>query len=192
MGWLFTRGQTRADLIHRLTKPEENDLSSYRTLAHCCKGNVLWAVQEVTFKQHTPRFEKGAPHRFIGCYLLGYDRDCRGWGYKDMEESMHPYHYHCPLSYLDMAPEACPAWREEVRKRHALSSRPISVGDHWSLLGCTVDVVRIVSVRPLHGCDRNGNRYRLKRRLLGEKLPGYPQPTPVQASLSLAPEAATA
>lgn len=195
MGWLFTRGQTRADLIHRLTKPEENDLSSYRTLARCCKGNVLWAVQEVTFKQNTPRFEKGVPHRFIGSYLMAYDRaiDCRGWGYKDMEESMHPYHYHCPLAYLDMVPEACPAWREGVRKHHARNSRPLAIGDCWSVVGSTVESVCITSVRPLRGRDRStGTLYRLKRRVLGEKLAVAPAAKPVQASLSLAPEAITA
>ena len=195
MGWLFTRGQTRADLIQRLTKPEESDKSSYRTLAHCCKGNVLWAVQEVTFKQSNPRFEAGVPHAFIACYLMGYDRapDCRGWGYKDMEESMHPYHYHCPLAYLDMAPEACPAWREEVRKLHARNSRPLAIGDCWSLVGCKVESVCITSVRPLRGRDRNtGTLYRLKRRLLGEKLEADPAAKPVQPSLSFTPEAVTA
>jgi len=194
MGWLFTRGQTRADLIQRLTKPEESDKSSYRTLAHCCKGNVLWAVQEVTFKQSNPRFEAGVPHAFIACYLMGYDRapDCRGWGYKDMEESMHPYHYHCPLAYLDMAPEACPAWREEVRKQHARNNRRIAVGECWALVGCTVAAVCITSVRPLRGRDYNGTLYRLKRRLLGEKLEADLAAKPVQPSLSFTPEAVTA
>ncbi len=105
---------------------------------------------------------------------------------------MHPYHYHCPLAYLDMAPEACPAWREEVRKLHARNSRRIAVGECWSLVGCTVAAVCITSVRPLRGRDYNGTLYRLKRRLLGEKLEADLAAKPVQPSLSFTPEAVTA
>lgn len=191
MGWLFTRGQTRADLIQRLTKPEEGDKSSYRTLAHCTKGNVLWAVQEVVFKQGNPRFEAGAPQRFIGCYLIAPQKGF-GWGYKDMEESMHPYYYHCPLAYLDMAPEACVAWREKVREWHARNGRPVAVGDIWALVGCKVDVVFIQSVRPLRGRDRNGYLYRIPRRLLGEKLEADPGTRAVQISLSSPTQVAVA
>lgn len=183
MGWLFTSGQTRAALIRRLTESQDNDSARYRTLAHCTKGNVLWAVQEVVFKIAKPQYDAGVPYRFIGCYLLANQRGC-GWGYKDMEESMHPYHYHCPLSYLDMVPEACPDWREQVRNWHARASRPVAVGDIWTLVGCKVDVVFIQSARPLRGRDRSGTLYRIPRRFLGEKLAADPGPRGTQASSS--------
>jgi hypothetical protein len=191
MGWLFTQGQTRAALIRRLTEPQDNDSASYRTVAHCSKGNVLWAVQEVVFKIAKPHREIGTAYRFIGCYLMARQRDC-GWGYKDMEESMHPYHYHCPLAYLDLAPEACPDWRKNVRAWHARASRPVSVGDIWSLVGSSVDVVFIRSVRPLRGVDRSGMLYRIPRRFLGEKLQADPGPRTSPSALSSSTQAVAA
>lgn len=191
MGWLFTAGQTRAALIRRLTEPQHNETSSYRTLVHCAKGNVLWAVQEVVFKVAKPHHDIGVPYSFIGCYLLANHHGC-GWGYKDMEESMHPYHYHCPLSYLDMAPEACPDWRQKVREWHARASRPVAIGDIWSLVGSKVDVVVIQSARPLRGRDRSGVLYRIPRRFLGEKLTADSGPRAVQDSLSSSTQALVA
>jgi hypothetical protein len=54
---------------------------------------------------------------FIGCYLLA---DGIGEsGYKPMDESMGPFHFSCPLAYLDMVPETNREWREHVRAYHA-------------------------------------------------------------------------
>ena len=38
-----------------------------------------------------------------------------GWGSKDMDEGMHPYHYSCPLSFLDPAPVQNKDRHEKVR-----------------------------------------------------------------------------
>lgn len=57
--------------------------------------------------------------RWIGCDLLEYSKRDEGWGYKDMDESMHPYYYSCPLSYLDMVPVVgSEEWRQGVREYH--------------------------------------------------------------------------
>ena len=60
--------------------------------------------------------------RWIACDLLRYERDC-GWGYKDLDESMHPYFYSCPLKYLDLVPieqyGGNVEWRGFVRSHHA-------------------------------------------------------------------------
>lgn len=40
-----------------------------------------------------------------------------------MTESMHPYSYSCPLSYLEMAPVECEAWHEQVRSYHEAGRR---------------------------------------------------------------------
>lgn len=40
------------------------------------------------------------------------------WGYKAMDESVHPYYFSCPKRYLTMAPEVCPEWREKVLAHH--------------------------------------------------------------------------
>ncbi|MCA9380929.1 hypothetical protein KC678_01565, partial [Candidatus Dojkabacteria bacterium] len=61
--------------------------------------------------------------RAILLYLLQHSPDPNypkySWGYKDMDESMHPYYYNCPLSFLDMTPVACEEWRQHVRNYHA-------------------------------------------------------------------------
>lgn len=161
MGWLFQHGANRADIIARCTEAQDNAEARWTTLAHCTKGNVLWTVFEV-FHKH-----KQETVRFIGCFLLGRSHD--GWGYKDLCESMGPLYYSCPLRYLDMAPVANAEWRQQVREWHARMSRHVAVGDVWSLIGCTVPDITITSVRPLRG-TRHGMRYRLSRKLLGERL----------------------
>ena len=40
------------------------------------------------------------------------------------DESMHPYYYTCPLSYLDLAPEQSADWRAGVRAYHARRRTP--------------------------------------------------------------------
>ena len=43
------------------------------------------------------------------------------------DESMHPYYYTCPLSYLDLAPEQSADWRAGVRAYHARRRTPTAV-----------------------------------------------------------------
>ncbi len=129
MGWLFKAGSTRRELIAERTKDWATDGPEGITvttacLAHCYRGNtysgVLWAVWERTF------IKDGEPvkpvERWITCDLLRYQRD-NGWGYKDMDESMHPYYYSCPIKYLGMVPTdqygGNAEWRESVRAHHA-------------------------------------------------------------------------
>jgi hypothetical protein len=122
MGWLFTQGQTRPQLIARLTRTETNaDTGRTRIcLSHCIRGNVLWTVWTI-------RNADGSEHvRYIGCDLMAKEFDY-GWGYKDLEESSYPYYFSCPLSYLDMVPEACPEWRAQVRRYNAMDA--MSAGD---------------------------------------------------------------
>jgi hypothetical protein len=58
-----------------------------------------------------------SPRRYIGCHLL--ESSGGEWGYKSLDESVHPYYYSCPLRYLDMAPVRSSEWREGVRAYHA-------------------------------------------------------------------------
>jgi hypothetical protein len=126
MGWLFTFGNSRKDLITERAEnwertAEDGMVVKSTCLAHCYRGGVysgvLWAVWERTFvggKQPT--------ERWITCDLLRYRKD-DGWGYKDMDESMHPYFYSCPLGYLKMVPieqfGGHVEWREGVKHYHA-------------------------------------------------------------------------
>ena len=114
MGWTFTRSATKKDIIDNLTKGEENNLAKWTSIACCIRGNVLWVVQEVLKKS------TGVSERYIICNLLSYEEDY-GWGYKDISESMGPFYYSCPVSYLKLAPRVDNAkWREEVLDYHAL------------------------------------------------------------------------
>lgn len=166
MGWLFTRGATRADIIQHCTRTEETAHARWTTLAHCTKGNVLWSVVERTRK------DAGTSETFIACHLLARQTGF-GWGYKDMDESMGPFYWSCPLAYLDQAPVANAAWRDAVHAWHARRRRKVAVGDVWSLRGCTLPSVEIASVRPLRG-RHGGVLYRLRRDLLDERLSTRP------------------
>lgn len=127
MGWLFKSGSNRQGLIEERTKGWEHVTADNMTvtskcLAHCYRGNVfsgvLWTVWERTFEKDGEQVQP--TERRIGCDLLQYSKADEGWGYKDMEESMHPYYYSCPLRYLDMVPEvASEEWRRGVREHHA-------------------------------------------------------------------------
>lgn len=163
MGWLFTQNQSRRELIRKLTTPEHNERRTWRTVVHCLRGNRLWAVVEVVDNQEI------RPESYIALYLLQYHRGCRGWGYKEMEESMHPYYYDCPPGYLEMAPVACEAWRAEVRAYHARMSRRFEVGQTVALIGSRIPWVRITQLKPLRG-QYQGVVYRVRRDRLGELL----------------------
>ena len=129
MGWLFRSGSTRKELIAERTENwtregAEGVIITTTCLAHCYRGNVysgvLWAAWERTFVKDGE--ETQPKERWITCDLLRYQRDV-GWGYKDMDESAHPYYYSCPLGYLDLVPldtfGGNAEWREAVRSHHA-------------------------------------------------------------------------
>ncbi|MGU2529530.1 hypothetical protein ACTVZC_26330, partial [Pseudomonas aeruginosa] len=110
MGWYFS-SQSRSDLIAELVAPQETERVSAKVIAHTLRGNVLWSVIEMTAKVEGVHrdLSQGQSLRYIRCDLL----ECSGgqWGYKPLDESMHPYYYSCPLSYLDLAPEQSADWR---------------------------------------------------------------------------------
>ncbi|WP_313024515.1 hypothetical protein [Pseudomonas lopnurensis] len=118
MGWYYSR-QSRAELIRELIQPQETERASVRIIAHTLRGNVLWSVAELTAKVEGVHKDlaPGDSMRYIRCDLLhGSGGE---WGYKPMDESVHPYYYTCPLSYLEMTKEVSPDWREHVRAYHA-------------------------------------------------------------------------
>lgn len=162
MGWLFIRGTSKADLIKELVTSEINDRGRWETIAHCVRGNVLWAVVDVEHKQDNKQ------ERFIACYLLQKSEDS-GWGYKDMSESMYPYQFSCPLKYLDITPVANKDWRTEVRAYHQRRNRKVELGQKIGLVNASIPWVIITSKRPLMG-THDGKSYRVPRRMLGEVL----------------------
>lgn len=127
MGWLFKAGYSRHEMIEDQTKgweriKEDGTVINSVCLAHCYRGGVfsgvLWSVWEQTFLNDGQQVE--LPQRWIICDLLRYVQG--EWGCKDMEESMHPFFYSCPLKYLDLVPivqfGGHAEWRELVRQYH--------------------------------------------------------------------------
>ncbi|RRD55752.1 hypothetical protein EII20_13840 [Comamonadaceae bacterium OH2545_COT-014] len=118
MGWLFTT-KSRSELIQALTCASASEKGTSTTLAYVFNEaeSVLWSVVELRFAPDADSTDQ-APrkHCIICCNLL----ECSGgqWGYKPMDESMHPYRYSCPLAFLTLAPVACQEWRDKVRQYH--------------------------------------------------------------------------
>jgi hypothetical protein len=132
MGWLF-HSTSRDELIQKLTCPYESEKTSSRTIAHslCIEDGVqvLWTLVEITSKVHGGHrnLAAGESVRYIFCELL----DCHHgkWGSKGMDESMQPYYYSCPLSYLPQAKEVSPTWRGLVRQWHLIRARKANPGN---------------------------------------------------------------
>lgn len=163
MGWDFTSGASKADVIRECTEGWDSDHAKVVVLKFCVRGNVLWIVYESTKKAD------GSKDRWIGCILLGKHKGY-GWGKKSMEESMGPCYYSCPLSYFDLVPcpkkEHAEKWREETRKHHNRLDTKIKVGDILVLKdGCRPKEVSVTSVRPLRGVS-DGRSYRVPRRMI--------------------------
>lgn len=108
MGWDFTSGASRQDIVRSILEGFKSDV---KVLGHAstCYGRRLWVT--VQTDSLTP---------LVCLYLLdkqaGY-----GWGYKDMDESMHPYYYDCPLKLL-LGPgthnQQSINWRAKVNEYH--------------------------------------------------------------------------
>jgi len=132
MGWTFHAGATRQDVIADLVKGWDGEEIKCISLSHAVRGNILWCLYETTHKA------SGKVSTWIGCSILGSDPGY-GWGSKDMEESMGPCYYSCPLSFLDRAPQPgnkySADWRATVRAYHAklaagrMNKRTVAVGD---------------------------------------------------------------
>lgn len=99
MGWTVIPGATRDDVVREL-------LNDYHPVDHELCDDILWAVVA----------GEGAHQNLIVCFLLRAPNG--GWGYKPLEERMHPFYYGCPLRLLEQAPVTCQDWREKVRKYH--------------------------------------------------------------------------
>lgn len=61
------------------------------------------------------------------------NRDYYNFGYKDMDETMHPYYYDCPNSILELLTETdnenARTWREKCREQNAKKKQERKSGD---------------------------------------------------------------
>jgi hypothetical protein len=112
MGWTYSPSwRSKDELVRYLKSPERNG-EHYQILASTVRGQRHWYVA---------RYQKdGQDITFIGLDLMQSGRE-DGWGYKAMDESVHPYYYDCPLKFLDMVSEphgSAAEWRAKVREHH--------------------------------------------------------------------------
>ena len=171
MGWLFTYGASKADVVKECTRGSERAAC----LAHSVYGNHLWSVWETKPADGAP------PKRLIVLDLLGSSRG-EGWGNKGMDESMGPYTYDCPLKFLDMVPVACQTWRDKVRAHHAAKSAKlkrksqIKIGSTVRLTpglmvrGLPICTARVIQVKPLRAETDTGCVVRLMPRHIAEVM----------------------
>jgi hypothetical protein len=128
MGWLFKSGCSRRDLVAERTEDWERTnaegmLVKTTCLAHCYRGGVfsgvLWTVWGRSFTKDGAEIQP--IERWIGCDLLRSQKGF-GWGYKDLDESMFPYYFSCPLKYIDLVPiekfGGNAEWRATVHRYH--------------------------------------------------------------------------
>jgi hypothetical protein len=169
MGWTIGWG-SRKELIAHLTRTEENEVRVFETLKKFTSGNDLWTVQQATVKA------TGEKQTFIVLYMMTTGRE--GWGYKDVEESMGPYKYSCPLSFLELAPEpqrpeGYHDWRAGVRTYHARRNQKLTVGQEIKLTnGQTYKVSRLGKGKIY--ASQNGVEYRVPRRMLTTTIISVP------------------
>lgn len=130
MGSTIIYGASRAGIIEEVTRgwSDPKTGAGCKTLKHCTRGNVVYAVHENTRKD-------GTRYRFIGVHMLL--RDGASWGYKSMTEEEGPHYHNCPVSYIELAEELAQPeglskyatkWRAKVRELAALRSRKYNVG----------------------------------------------------------------
>ena len=115
MGTYYPYGATKQDIIKECCEGYNiGTQGTARTIKKCLRGNVLWRVLELYSKP------AGIIERIICCDLLSTANG--DWGYKPMDESMGPFYYSCPLSYLDGTRVLNKEWREGVREHHKRNS----------------------------------------------------------------------
>jgi len=116
MGWYYPNHcHTKRDLIKDIMKGWKSKSMSSYPVAWCVRGTTLWSVWEIYTRV------TGTIERYIRCDLTSKMINDGPWGYKDMDESMHPYYYSCPEKYLKMTRVLSKKWREGVREYHAAS-----------------------------------------------------------------------
>ncbi|TXH41698.1 MAG: hypothetical protein E6Q97_37035 [Desulfurellales bacterium] len=110
MGWLFFHNvRSRSELV-KLLRDETNKTPGFEILKSSVTGNHMWSLLQITGKD-------GKQVRLVTLDLLSKQGD--QWGHKTLDESVDPYYYDCPLTYLDKLTEPINEyamnWRSKVR-----------------------------------------------------------------------------
>lgn len=170
MGWLFpyecTTKQSLVAHVHANWKDNG--------VIHATKSTKsgLWILV-------TP---KGYDRKIIGLYLMEKAQGL--WGYKDLDESSHPYYYDCPVAWLNEAPVANQAWRDGVHAnlnkkiemkeaaKKIVANKTYKVNGSWKYGGKTLTELFVTSLKPCRGIV-DGWNVRISKKLLAslEEMP---------------------
>ncbi len=181
MGWMFVNKPynvtTKEFLKKEFTWEREDGL--YCRVLDCAVVHLCEAYLAIERGDATGPKEVFA----VVCLLQYRPNDYYNFGYKDMDEDMHPYHYNCPERILKLlTPTDNPSakeWREECWKRlRKRKERPrLQKGKVIQFeepipfsSGRRESTFRIEDPRRLWVSDRHGWRYKLSRWVI-ERLP---------------------
>ena len=160
---------SRKELVEDVTKTWESEHAIQVVEKKFFSGNDLWVLFARTSKHASTDVE-----RFI--VLFKISRWGEGnWAYKPIEESMGPFEYSCPISFLDVAqhpfpngyPEGYSDWRANVRAYHARRNQKVAVGQTVKLTNGRLYRVIEVNGRKVRGVGLDDNyTYRIPRSML--------------------------
>ena len=122
MGWTYTYAKHwKGNKIDRKAECDErltwsNETKSSKVLKSAMVGTIYYGAVETTYTD-------GKREVWCAVFLTRVDSD--EFGYKDMEESMQPYYYDCPMSILKLLTptdnEDSLKWRETCYEKHRLA-----------------------------------------------------------------------
>lgn len=129
MGWtgihadFYKNGKVdrKAEMDYRWTQEESEDYAQLRVLKSSMVGSVYYAAVEVSENEKMVQV-------FGVTGLTSVDNnDYYNFSYKDIDETMGPYSYDCPIGILNLLTdtdnENALEWRKECRKRHEEKKR---------------------------------------------------------------------
>jgi hypothetical protein len=103
MGWTFlSSAKEKKDIIQDCIRPHAN----YKCIRQSNSGNELWTIWLDTLTNT----------KSIVLFILA--KQDGSWGYKDIPESMGPFYFKCPLSFLKECTVQNEVWRVRVRQYH--------------------------------------------------------------------------
>lgn len=167
MGWLY--GWTsKESLIADLRSPSRFS-SGIRLVQSSVRGKRHWYLAE-----------RADGSRWIGLDLMDRLQDRIQWGFKDLDETVGPFYFDCPISYIKAATqpfnESAAIWRGKVlalarEKRTRMKPSP---EQEIALNGTLYTLKRLASPsRPRLGwvvTDNSGKEWRLPIKLLSIAL----------------------
>jgi hypothetical protein len=168
MGWLFPyHTTTKSSLVEDVTK----EITS--------AGNIIVATKSVSKGLWMLVTPKNLDKPIIIFYLM----EKKGtWGYKDMDESIHPYYYDCPIDWLDKAPVLSQPWRDgvhaklkkKIELKEAVSKivegKTYRVTGSWKFQGYPLTQLFVTSLKPCRGVV-NGWTTKISKKLLASLEP---------------------